>query len=95
MTVVAIVLGVLCVLLARGTVRAHRRLEASHEEWGDPANFSRIVKAMTTRIKRTGDWEALERMRYDVRRTLHDLDMLRHDPSKTELRASKVQSTAN
>ncbi|WP_247391837.1 hypothetical protein [Ralstonia pseudosolanacearum] len=93
MSGLAITLAVICVVLCFVVWRLVERMEAEHRHFDDPARLPNLLLAMTERVRREGDWKRLEDMRYLVRRTLSDLDRLRHDTTQRELRESKVLSS--
>ncbi|WP_215849548.1 hypothetical protein [Acidithiobacillus ferriphilus] len=55
----------------------------------NPESLTYILQYMTHTVEKDGDWAKLEAMRNDVRRSLRDIDNLRHDVSNKSLRDSK------
>jgi hypothetical protein len=55
----------------------------------NPESLTCILQYMIHTVDKDGDWAKLETMRNDVRRSLRNLDNLRHDVSNKSLRDSK------
>ncbi len=91
MTMVAICLGVLCLVLVAIAYRLFKAWEASRRTYGDPAVFSGVLEMTINRINETNDWERLEVLRRDLRRGLREVNALRHDVGNADLRASKTK----
>lgn len=92
MTIITIILATLCTFLFIAVYKLARERERTWSDKDNPARFGVLTQAMTRRVQREGDWEALEHMRYQVRVALRDLNRLRHDPSQQNIRASKPKA---
>ncbi len=87
---IAICLSILCVLLTLVILRLVRLFEKSRYDFGAPEDFQRVVLQTIKRVKLENNWEMLERMRFDLRRGLGEIDKARHDAGNESLHESKV-----
>lgn len=89
-TLLAIIV-VLALMLARVLQVFMRHVERNqkYRYTSEPSNLSVIVGDMLTTVEQRGQWDAIERMRGELRAALLQVNKMRHDQGMHDFRASK------
>jgi hypothetical protein len=86
-----VVLLLAILFFASGIYRLERTRADYKSSTGRPENLRFILNDMLRTVEAESQWERLELMRDEVRKTLRTLDGMRHDQSNEALRYSKQQ----